>query len=173
MEDGFAVLEADEVGHGLLDEPETIRRMVAAVGTGIVGSDGLIDRSRLGAMVFSDLARLRALNEAMHPEILRRCRRWVEDRGTAADTCVVVPLLFETGYVKGWDAVVTVSCSARLQLARLAGRGHSVLESEARIAAQMPLAEKERLADYVVRNDGAVSLLRRQVNMVVSSIRRG
>lgn len=168
---GFEVLEADEVGHGLLKEPAAVEKVAALFGSDVLGPGGVVDRGRLARVVFGSPARLAELNAITHPEILRRCERWVggvSASGRAA--AVIVPLLFEVGHGSGWDAVVTVSSSPPVQRARLAARGLKGQEIEARIAAQMPLAEKERLADYVVRNDGTEELLRRQVEMVVSEI---
>ena len=66
-----------------------------------------------------------------------------------------IPLLFETGRTGDFDAVVVVACDPARQRARLIERdGLSDVEADQRIAAQWPIAEKVRVADYVVRTDG-------------------
>jgi len=168
---GFEVLEADEVGHELLMEPAVAERVASVFGRHVLGTGGLVDRARLARIVFASPRRLAELNAMTHPEILRRCESWVGGVTAAGRAAaVVVPLLFEAGCGGGWDAVVTVCSSRSVQRARLRARGLKEDEIEARVSAQMPLAEKERLADYVLRNDGTEDILRRQVEMVVSEI---
>jgi dephospho-CoA kinase len=79
-------------------------------------------------------------------------------------------LLFETGRDKDFDAVVVAACEPELQLRRLIARdGLTEPEARARIAAQLPIAEKVRRADVVIRTDGTKAETAAQVDRLVAS----
>lgn len=77
-EQGAAVIDADRVGHATLERPEVVRALVEEFGAGIVRDDGSIDRRTLGAIVFGDEARLRALNRIVHPPLVAEIGRRID-----------------------------------------------------------------------------------------------
>ena len=83
---------------------------------------------------------------------------------------VLVPLVYEAGWETGWDAIVCVASPLSIQIARLVRKGFSRKEAAARVAAQMPLAEKMSNADYVIFNAGTRAGLRQQTALVFRSI---
>ena len=124
-------------------------------------ADGGIDRRRLGQVVFADeTARLR-LNAIVHPLVKTELASWLA-RPSDHPKVAVVPLLFEVGWHENWDAVVCVACAEQEQLRRLLARGLPVEEARARVAAQLPLADKVRRASSVVWNDEDLQALRRE-----------
>ena len=84
-----------------------------------------------------------------------------------------IPLLLENNNVAGADAVMVVSIPESLQLTRLMQRNNlTEKEAHARISAQMPLVEKEKLADFVIDNSGTISNTQKQVEKVIQKIRQ-
>lgn len=168
---GFEVLDADDVAHQVLNDADISARIVEIFSSKILDEDGSVNRSMLGRIVFANPEKLALLNSIMHPEIIRRCEKWIAEKIRFGRTpLVIVPLLFEVGYSRGFDAIITVSCPEHIQCARLAGRGLSMEEAYARIRSQMPLKEKERLADYVIWNEGNLKTLEKQVDLVTINI---
>jgi dephospho-CoA kinase len=137
--------------------------VVKEFGPGILAEDGSIDRRRLGQVVFSQGERRAALNRIVHPPVRDAWRAWAADRQADGEHAVVViPLLYEVGEGQGWDAVVCVACSPDEQRRRLRGRGLTPGEVDQRLEAQMPLARKTALSDYVIYNSGSLKVLEEQ-----------
>lgn len=156
QERGVMVLDADEVGHQVLATGSPVATaVIERFGTGVVGADGSIDRSRLGRCVFGDPTARQDLERLVHPAIRHRIGAWVEETRKQAPCAVLIPLLFEVGWTEGWDAIWCVSASPQVVQARLDSRGWSVEEWQRRQAAQWPLAEKENRADLVLHNNGS------------------
>ena len=168
---GIPVCEADQIGHSVLKEDESVRNaVVREFGATVLAPDGTIDRATLGRMVFADPSRLARLNALTHPAIMRRINDWVQAQ-TADCVAVIIPLLYEIGAEKGWDGVVCVAAPEADQLRRLTERGLSPVEAKARIDAQLSLAMKMEQADYVIYNGGSQTVLEEQVKQVLRSIR--
>jgi len=159
---GCAVLDTDSLVHAL-EGPggAAVLPIVSVFGQCVQAADGGINRQLLGQVVFADEpARLR-LNRIVHPLVQTDLTRWLDQPGDCHKVAVI-PLLFETGWTAGWDAVVCVTCAEAEQIRRLRARGLSETESRARMAAQFPLAEKMRRSTHVVWNDGTLESLRRE-----------
>jgi dephospho-CoA kinase len=165
---GALVLDTDKIGHQVYASgSEGWRRLVQTFGTAIVAPDGTIDRKRLGAIVFGDAERRRALNAIVHPLIFQEIQRAIADRRAAGFTGHVVleaPVLLEakgTGLV---DRIWVVAAPRAAIHERLAGsRDLTSAEIEARMAAQLSDAERRAHADLIIENDGDVAALRRRV----------
>jgi len=171
-ESGIAVLEADTVGHGLLERHDIYEKVVSCFGPEIVGANRKIDRKLLGRIVFSQHDSLLKLNAVLHPEIRLSWHQWlkrVETEGKSAAT-VIVPLLYETGYDEEWDYVVCVSAKKSLQIERLKTKGLDGDEIERRLAAQMSLEEKMIKADFVIVNNWQKDMAILQTKCVLKSI---
>ncbi|MBL7076528.1 MAG: dephospho-CoA kinase [Kiritimatiellae bacterium] len=170
---GVEVCEADELARDALAEgTQVYEAVVERFGRELVTESGAIDRQALAARVFRSKEDRMALNALVHPGVEAAWKAWLEDR-QGAMAVVVVPLLFETGYADGWDAVICVCALHATRIARLRERGLTEAEAEARISAQWPESEKAARADYVLWNDGAAECLEAQVARVLDSIKRG
>ena len=171
---GAQVIEADRLAREAV-APGTPG--LAAVGSrfrGVVRADGSLDRQALGRIVFTD-ARARADLEAIvHPEVYRRIREWSVNLPAATGLAIAdIPLLFETGHEHDFDAVIVCACSPDEQVRRVIARdGLTEREARFRIAAQWPIEEKVRRADYVIRTDGDFAETDRQVAAVVRRLTR-
>ncbi len=161
---GAVVLDADQVARDSAESllPDLVREF----GDGMLVADGTLHRSRLAERIFRDAAARRRLDTITHPHILRRLREELEQferEGTWA-VVLVVPLLVEAGMTALVDRVWVVACSPESQLQRMAHRdGLSREQAALRLAAQAPLAEKLRVADAVIDNEGSRAETGKQV----------
>lgn len=121
-------------------------------------------------MTFSDPRRLKALSGIVHPAVRRRIRERLEAirrRNPKGVVVLDVPLLIEAGAAYRLDSLVVVSVPLKVVARRLKARsGWDLSEVKRRQRFQMPLKEKERRADFVVRNDRSPAATRRQVARV-------
>ena len=167
-EAGAQVIDADILAREAVAPGQpAFAAVVDHFGSRILKSDGAIDRDRLAAEVFADPGQKAALERIIHPAVAdAMAARLAEIQATAPRSIVVldVPLLFETGMDTGLDLVVVVDAPEAVQLERLIKRnGLSRDEAQARIRAQMPMAEKRRRADVVIDNGGSLASMRTQV----------
>jgi len=172
---GVPVIEADALVHGMMAPGGAVYEAVVEAfrGQDIVNAAGAIDRAALGGIVFRDEAARRRLNGIVHPVVRAEIAAWLERCGAEAPmAAAVVPLLYEAGMGEGWDAVLCVACTRRTQFQRLRERGGSEEDAARRVAAQMPLRMKMRLADIVLFNSGTLEALEQQVDLALERIGR-
>ena len=169
---GAVVIDADVLAREVV-APGTkgLAAVVEEFGPEVLGPDGGLDRPRLGALVFADPGRRRALEAIIHP--LVRARAAELEAEAAPGTLVVhdIPLLAETGQAGGFDAVVVVDVPPEVQVERMVGiRGMSEDEARARIAAQAAREDRLAVATYVVDNTGSLEELRARVEEVYAAL---
>ena len=165
---GAAIVDADALAHELSQPYQSIyNAYVERFGREIVTVDGTLDRAAIARRVFADPA-VRAEVEAIAHPIIRRAAeerlRAARDENKRA-AVLDVPLLFEAGWDALADETWVVALPREEQLARLLARDMSMDagEARARIAAQMPLAEKCARADVVIDNSGTVEEIREYI----------
>lgn len=171
---GVPVVDADQLGREVVAPGSgALRELVAAFGAGILRADGTLDRKGLAAVVFNDRGALRHLDAITHPRIAALATERLRALRDAGHTLAALEaaLLLEAGWDRVTDAVVVVTTTPELQLARLLARG-DVTEADARsrIASQMPLATKEARADHLIRNDGSLADLEARVDELLRSM---
>jgi dephospho-CoA kinase len=168
---GCRVLEADKIGHQMI-EPGGVayQEVVREFGPGILTPEGMVDRQKLGPIVFGDAKRLARLNAIVHPPILEEQSRQlaaIEQADPHAIAVVEAALLIEAGFDRKLEFLVVTWCTPEQQLARLTqpgtGRGLSIVQAQQRIAAQMPVEEKRRRANVVIDCSGTLEHTRVQV----------
>jgi len=165
---GARTIDADQLGHALLQSPlPAYNEIIARFGKEILDPSGEVNRKRLGAVVFADPAKLRALNAILHPRIIQRSEDLAAEylnENPQAVVLVEAALIYETGLDKQFAKVLVAWCAPEQQMERLTAKGGITrAEAEQRAAAQMPLEEKRRRADYVVDCSGSKETTRRQV----------
>jgi dephospho-CoA kinase len=155
---GCVVLDADALAREVVEPGQPVLAAVAReFGSEVLGPDGRLDRKRLGALVFADPERRRRLEALTHPAIRERyLARLAELEAQGFEGIVVwdAPVMIESGGYRHTDRLVVVVTDAATQRARALGRDGDRADAERKIASQMPLAEKARLADYVIDNSG-------------------
>jgi dephospho-CoA kinase len=155
---GALVIDADQLSREAVEPGSRgLVEVVAAFGNGVLTPDGMLDRKRLGDLVFSDSQKRRQLEGILHPEI----KRLAEERiARAAETghkvvLYMAPLLIEAGATERVDEVWVVTVRPEVQLDRLVLRdGISRDEAQRIIDSQMPLVEKEKYGRVVIDNSG-------------------
>ena len=157
---GAEVLDADAVVHALEGAGgEAVQPIRTLFGESVIKSDGSVDRVRLGEAVFRDQAARERLNAVVHPLVRERVAAWLRRPGEGVRV-VDVPLLFEAGWASDWDVIICVVSDETAQVGRLMrSRGLSDEQARARIAAQMPVADKAARAHWVVNNDAGADAL--------------
>jgi dephospho-CoA kinase len=171
---GVPVINADALAREVV-RPGTpgLAEIVAEFGPEMLDERGELDRRRLGRRVFQvPEARLR-LEGITHPRIqaLKRERTAELARRGEPLACYEVPLLVEVGLTEALRPLVVVAADQATQVARAVKRdGLPEAEVLARIAAQLPLAEKMRLADYVIQNDGSPESAAAQADSTLDAI---
>jgi dephospho-CoA kinase len=173
---GAVVIDADKVGHEVyLPGTEGFRRVVDAFGRDVVAPDGTIDRRRLGARVFAEPKELARLNALVHPLIGDEIRRRLQEafeRHEGRPIVVEAAIMLEAGW-RFFDRIWVVVVSPEVAIARVvSSRELDRAEVERRIAAQMPNAERRRVADLVIENDGTLAELRAQVEAAWHGLQR-
>ncbi len=167
---GAVVVDADLVAREVVDVGTPgLAAVVEAFGPEVLQPDGSLDRAGLGRRVFSDREALARLNAITHPLIAARTRALFREAAEASTAVLVhdVALLVENDMTHDYDAVVVVAADPATQLDRLVSlRGMSPDEARARIAAQLPLADKLAVATHVIHNDGPLEELEPQVERV-------
>ena len=155
---GCVVLDADQLARDVVAPGEpALAAIVEAFGPDVLGPDGALDRKRLGALVFTDADRRRRLEAITHPAIRDRfLARLAELEAQGFEGIVVwdAPVMIETGGHRAMEKLVVVVADAATQRARALARDGDPADAERKIANQMPLADKAKLADYVIDNSG-------------------
>lgn len=147
--------------------------VVEEFGPGVLTADGGLDRVAMGAIVFGDEGRRRALEAIIHPRVRARSEALEASAPEGAVVVHDIPLLVETGQAGRFDAVVVVDAPAELQVERmLTQRGLSRAEAEARIAAQSSREDRLAVASYVIENAGTLEDLRDRVAEVFDDLTR-
>jgi dephospho-CoA kinase len=177
---GCAVIDADEIVHELLNEPEIQQEIVAVFGQEVIETDGKTSRSKLAQASFSDERKLACLNRILHPPVLASTERLIERYGRDPMVRAVVldmPLLVEVGWEKRCDRLIFVKCEEEKRLERLINPGRSRFfnknQLKIREKFQIPLDKKESIADYIIDNNSDFSALVRQITGIFNNIMDG
>jgi len=167
-ERGAVILDADVFARDAVRAgTEGFAAVVRRFGDEIVAPDGELDRSRLASIVFADPAALADLEAIVHPEVRRMIADGIQDHLDGDRIVVLVnPLLIEMGTHRDCDVVVVVSASPDTQVARSVARGMDEADVRARIAAQLPIDDRARMADVLLDNEGTLEELAAEVEVL-------
>ena len=172
---GAEVIDADQLAREVVEPGTPALEEIGQRFPGVVDAQGRLDRAALGARVFADEGERRALEAIVHPRIRAEMTRRTEALARAGQKVVLydAALLIENGLHRGMNGVVVVSAPEAVQRARLAARdGLDDAAISARLAAQLPLADKRAHATWVVDNGGSLEDTRAQVRRIWEEIRR-
>ena len=166
---GVATLSSDAVVHELLDSEPLRGRLVGRWGAE-VAPGGIVDRARIGEIVFADPEQLTWLEGQVHPLVGERIAAWLTGLPAEADVAVIeVPLLFESGMEGVFDTTVAIVTADEVRLERAAARGHALVgEREAR---QLLQDEKAERAAHAIANDGSVEDLEQALSALLAKLR--
>ena len=169
---GIPVLDADAISReATMPGGEALHAVREHFGDEVFDGD-VLNRRRLGSIVFNDAGKRRELEEIIHPLVIARMERETKE----SDSAIVgwdVPLLYETGMDRCCDEVWCVHVSAREQLRRVMNRDKlSEDEARSRIMSQMPVEEKMRRADQLICTEGTFDETRNTVRAMLSALQR-
>jgi dephospho-CoA kinase len=171
---GCAVLSTDGVVHQLYKSPEVVSAVIGRFGPD-VSRDGVVDRSALAERAFAAAEGREWLEQLLWPKVGKRMaefRAAAENADPPPRAIVVeVPLLFESGLDRGYDATIAVIADEAVRAERAAGRGHRALDERA--ARQLSQDEKAARSTYVVVNDGRISELEQKLSAVLDKMTHG
>jgi dephospho-CoA kinase len=172
---GAAIVNADDLAREVVEPGrEAWKEIVASFGSEVLQADQSLDRQKLRALIFNQPEARKRLESIIHPRVRALAEERIRQNAAAGYPVVVyeVPLLFEGGLQEWLRPVILVACSVETQTARLQQRDRlSAADAEKHIAAQMSLAEKRRLADYVIENNGTLEDLERQTREILEKIK--
>jgi dephospho-CoA kinase len=165
---GAATISSDAVVHELLESEPLLGRLSERWGAE-VAPGGVVDRARVGEIVFADPEQLAWLESQVHPLVGERIGAWLASLPAETRMAVVeVPLLFESGMDGVFDETVAIVTSDEVRRARAEARGHALVgEREARQLAQ---EEKAARASHVVANDGSLEDLEGALSALLDNL---
>lgn len=185
---GARLVQADRIAHSLMQPGEAVyNEVVRHFGREILNRDGSVNRAKLAEAAFGQAgsasdggtspipqSRIEELNRIVHPVVIRSQEAWMQEMGRQDPHVVAMveaALILEAGAGERFDQLVVVTCSEEQRVIRFAARQKIDLEAarkevERRMAAQLPDAEKIKVADYVIDNSGDLEQTRAQVREV-------
>ena len=171
---GAVVIDADAVAREVVEPgTEGLAEVVEAFGPVVLGSDGRLDRPKLGEVVFADPQRRSRLNAIIHPLVGARMAELEREAGSASIVVHDVPLIAEGGRAGAYDMVVVVDAPPRIQVERLVrNRGMTRDQAKARMGAQASREQRLAIADIVIDNSSSLTELDRQVGDLWAELRR-
>ena len=167
---GAVVVDADQLARDVIERgTDGFDELVATFGDEIL-TNGILDRSKLGQIVFADLNARKTLEEIIHPRVAEAFEEIVQS--SPADSVIVyqIPILVETKGQDRFDYIITVEASLENRTARLKNRGLKGYEIDARMKAQATDVERASIADAVFKNDGDLDQLLRQVENIYEDV---
>jgi len=177
-EEGAYIIDADQIARELVQPYKPAwNEIIRAFGKEILQEDKSIHRKELADKVFADPKQRKVLNRILHPRIKEEIARRAREIGRKDPDAIVVidaPLLVELGMHHTVDQLVVVTSTQTQQIERLKKRdGRSTEEALGLLSSQMPVKEKEKLADFVVRNEGSLEEMKKRAREVFKGLKRG
>jgi len=176
-EEGAYIIDADQMARELV-RPHTPawKKLVRAFGKDILRENGSIHRKKLADKVFTNLEQRKVLNQILHPRIRKEMERRAKEIGQKDPEAVVVidaPLLVELGDHRKMDKLIVVTSTQTQQTERLKERDGISPEEALRIfSSQMPVEDKVKLADFVIRNEGSFQETKKKTREVFQELKK-
>jgi dephospho-CoA kinase len=173
---GAVCLSTDRVVHELYESPDVRDAVINRFGPEVIdpARPGEIDRGALAGKAFATDEGRRWLEELLWPRVGARMMAWRREQERADPTpralVVEVPLLFESGLDRGYDATIAVTADEPVRHERALGRGHQALDE--RTARQLTQEEKSQRATYTVVNDGTEAELAAKLSAILDTLQR-
>jgi len=169
---GFEIIDLDRLSKDLIGKEEVVEEIRGRFGDEYVSAN-TVDVARLRDKVFKNMDALRTLEAIMHPRVRDALRQRLDELEGAGTKIVFIdgPLLFETGLHKKLDKIVVVTAKTTAIKERLKARGMTEEDIGQRIPHQIPLKEKEKMADHIINNNGTRDGLEKEVEKLLQRIK--
>jgi dephospho-CoA kinase len=171
------LIDADAIGHEALGDMQVREKLRTSFGDSVFNESGEVDRSRLAELVFGDSDRHRQgrqqLEAIVHPVIQQAIESQIRRHRANPDCpCILLDaaILYEAGWQNRCDHVIFVDAPVALRRQRTAARGWDADMHCRREASQMPLEEKQRLADFTVSNTGEIEQAGHSVLQILANL---
>ncbi len=169
----FNRIDADEIGHKLIDNWEIKNKIVKSFGNDILYKDNKINRKLLGDIVFADKLKLKKLNSIMLPGIIDEIKTQIKkikiNEGNNAKIAIDAPLLLETKAKDLVDKVVVAKCNKNNAIKRLKTR-YAKQKIDKILKTQMPLGKKLKYANFVIDNNHDLKFLEKEVKKIINRL---
>ena len=174
---GCVTFDADKVAHQVMEPGRpAYDDILSEFGNDVLAVGGLIDRQKLGAIVFADEARRKRLNEIVHPRVIEEQNQLLSEAEAKNPDGIAIldaALMIESGGYKRFDKLIVVYCDRKTQIERLMQRNRITKEdAERRVAAQMSSEEKRKYADYAIDTTGTFDDTRQRVIEVFTALKQ-
>ena len=152
-----------------------LNKLTDRYGVEILTSQGELNRSKLGKILFQDSDEKKWIESLIHPYVLNELQEKIQtfrqsERNTTEFLCLAIPLLFESKMENLASEIWVVACSPETQLERLRDRNNfSDAEAKTRINSQWPLEKKKQRADVILNNDGDRNKLYAQIDAAIKT----
>lgn len=149
------IIDADKISRKIFDDKKALDAVVECFGSEILNSDKVLDRKKLGSIVFSDKDKLKKLNSITHPIIINKIKISIDKLKKQGKKIVVLdaPLLIEANLIDLVDILLLIICNEKIQVERIVKRDNIKKEDAIlRIRSQMSLDDKKKYADYIIDN---------------------
>jgi dephospho-CoA kinase len=171
---GCRVIDADKIAHELLEEKFIKEKIINLFGTSVLNKDGKIDCKKLADIVFADPDKLKRLNSIIHPAVLERMERLINEYSLLPEVAAIVldmPLLLEVGWEKRCDRLIFVDCSLEKRLKRAPKMGlFNENQLKIRENFQISLDKKVNIAENIIDNNKDLDYLAKQVAEIFTNI---
>ena len=173
---GAEIIDADRIAREVVKKGlPAYREIVENFGETVLLSNGEINRSVLGDLIFNDPRKKQLLNRIVHPHVRRETNRQLKDmENSSPDTIAVldIPLLFEAEMHKDLSEVIVVYAPEHIQIKRLMKRDNiSEADAVARVRSQMPIEEKKNRATIVIDNSGTMEDTRKRTLEIFKTLK--
>lgn len=174
---GAYVLDADEICRSLVEPGKPAwREIVDLLGKEILMDDQTLDRRKIAGIVFNDPEKKKALEDILHPRVFEEEQaeygNILKDHPGAL-VIIDAALLIESENYRKVDKVIVIACDEETQLDRIIAKNmFSREDAQRRLQQQMPLEDKLKFADYVIRNDSGLSELKDEVESLSQQLKQ-
>jgi len=166
---GALVIDSDQLAREVIERGSPgYEEVITAFGDAIL-SEGQIDRAKLAAVVFKEKDLRKKLETIIHPLVREAAEKLARNLPSGAILVNQIPLLVESDGAKRFDYVITVSADEEIRRERLRLRGLKDYEITERMAAQVADSDREKIANYILRNDGSIDELTRAVEELMAN----
>lgn len=169
---GYKLIDLDDISHQVIFQEQVVNEIKQLFPQGIV-ENGVVDRQKLSALVFSNSEYRLLLNKITHPIIIATMQQQIS---LANDKLIFVdiPLLFETKMEKYVDKIIVVYAPLDEQVKRLMKRDNIYIESAMKkIDSQMSIEDKKAKADYIIDNSLSIEKTNQQINRIIKLLEEG
>ena len=173
-EAGIPIVDADVLARDVVAPGSpALAAIRKRFGPDAVRRDGTMDRVRVGQIVFKDKRARLDLEAIIHPAVIKAINEFFNALPKRTPFAVAdIPLVFETGREKEFDAIVVVACPRDMQLQRMMERNKlSKDDAERRLNAQLPIDQKVKRATHVIKTDGTFAQTDAQVDELIEKLK--